>query len=252
MIETATFARFGLLMVRPGLLVATAPVFGGAYVPAPVRIGLGVLLAIVVAPAAPPPDRLGEAGLVVAVAGEAALGVALGMGLRALVAGAELAGHLAGFQIGLSYAAVVDPQSGVRNNVVASLYASLALLLFLGINGHHALIRALVDSYRLVPIGGAGLHGPIGTAVAQLLGFVFLTGVRLAAPVVTVVLLVEVALGLIARAAPALNLMVVGTPVRLLAGLAALAAGVQVVPAVVGETAAPALEAAARLFRALS
>ena len=75
MIETADLARFGLLLVRPGMLVATAPVFGGVYVPTPVRIGLGVLLGIVVAPIVPSPDRLGEVGLAIMVAGEAAIGL---------------------------------------------------------------------------------------------------------------------------------------------------------------------------------
>jgi flagellar biosynthetic protein FliR len=232
-IETAALARFGLLLVRPGVLVMTAPVFGGTFVPAPVRIGLGVLLAIVVAPIVPVPER----------------GIAVG--LRVLIAGAELAGYLAGFQIGLSYAAVVDPQSGVRNNVISTLYASLALVIFFGINGHHALIRALLDSYALIPVGGAGFSGSIGASVAGLLGMVFVIGLRLAAPVVTALLLVELALGLIARAAPSLNLMVVGAPVRLIAGFLALAVGVQAIPGVVAGGTNPVFDAAARLLRAL-
>jgi flagellar biosynthetic protein FliR len=249
--DTAAYARLGLLLVRPGMMVATVPMFGGGYVPAQVRIGLALLLGLIIAPVVPSPERIGGVGIVAAVAGEAAVGLAIGLGVRVLIAGAELAGYLAGFQIGFSYAAIVDPQSGVRNNLVAALYGTLAIIVFFGINGHHAVIRALVASYDLVPIGGIGLDGPLARVVAELLGFVFLTGARLAAPVVTVLLVVELALGLIARAAPALNLMIVGTPVRLIAGLAALAAGVQVLPQVISSAAGPAVEAAARLLRAL-
>ena len=251
MIETAALARFGLLLVRPGVLVMTAPVFGGTFVPAPVRIGLGVLLAIVVAPVVPVPERGSDVGLVVMVMAETAVGLAIAVGLRVLIAGAELAGYLAGFQIGLSYAAVVDPQSGVRNNVISTLYASLALVIFFGINGHHALIRALVESYALIPVGAAGFGGSIGASVAGLIGMVFVIGVRLAAPVVTALLLVELALGLIARAAPSLNLMVVGAPVRLITGFLALAVGVQAIPGVVAGGTNPVFDAAARLLRAL-
>ena len=123
---------------------------------------------------------------------------------RSLVAAAELAGHLAGFQIGFSYAAVVDPQSGVRNNVVAALYGNLAMVTFLGINGHHSLVRALVGSYEALPIGAVGVSGPIGGDRGRTCSaWCSSRGTRLAAPVVTALLLVEIVMGLIARAAPA-------------------------------------------------
>ena len=84
-----------------------------------------------------------------------------------------------------------------------------------------------------IAIGAVGVSGPIGPIVAHMLGLVLVTGTRLAAPVVTALLLVEIVMGLIARAAPQLNLLVVGTPVRLLVGMLALSAGIQVVPGVV-------------------
>lgn len=252
MIDAVSFTNLGLLLVRPGMLVAAAPVFGGTFVPAQVRIGLAVLLGVIIAPAVPSPASLGTVGLVIAVAGEAAIGLAIGFAVRVLIGAAELAGYLASFQIGLSYAAIVDPQSGVRNNVLSMLYGSIALLVFLGIDGHHSLIRALVDSYAVVPIGSAGLGDGLGRSVVELLGMVFATGVRLALPVVSVLVLVELALGLITRAAPALNLMVVGAPVRLLVGLLALAVGVMAIPPVIRAATGPMLETAARLLRAFN
>lgn len=251
MIETAAIARFGLLVVRPGMLVAAAPVFGGLHVPVTVRIGLAVLLSVALAPVVPTPDAFSTPGLVMVVATEAVIGIALALGLRVLVAAAELAGHLAGFQLGLSYASIVDPQSGVRNNIIAALYGNLAVVTFLGINGHHQLIRGLAASYESLPIGSGSLGGAFAPLVSHLLGLVFVTGARLAAPVVTAVLIVEILMGLIARAAPSLNLMVIGTPMRLLVGLLALAAGIQVVPGVVASSAVPALEAGFRLVRAV-
>ncbi len=113
------------------------------------------------------------------------------------------------------------------------------------------MIRALSASYTVVPIGLAGLSGPGIETVTTMLGLVFVTGLRLAAPVVGALLLVELALGLLARAAPALNLMVVGTPIRLTAGMAALVGGVQVVPGVVAGAAPAMFEAANRLLHAL-
>jgi flagellar biosynthetic protein FliR len=165
------------------------------------------------------------------VAREGAIGLALAMAIRALVAAAELAGQMAGFQMGLSYSAIVDPQSGVRNNMLAALYGNLALMTFFLINAHHAFLRALRDSYESLPMGVGHVGGSLPQVVVELLAIVFALGVRLAAPLVIVLVVTELALALIARSAPALNLMVVGPPIRLIVGLILL--GV-LVPAAVG------------------
>jgi flagellar biosynthesis protein FliR len=245
--DLTLIARLGLLLIRPGLLVASAPPFGGLYTPAPVKIGLSVVLGITMAPLVAMPADLGVAALAVMAAREAAIGLALALAVRSLMAGAELAGQLAGFQLGFAYAATVDPQTGARNSVVAALYSSVTLLTFLAVNGHHALLRALAESYRAMPIGLGHIDAGVAKSVASLLGLVFVFGTELAAPIVIVLLIVEVAVGLISRAAPALNLMVVGFPIRLLAGLAALAAAIGVVPGVVARLVVPALELAGRL-----
>jgi flagellar biosynthetic protein FliR len=160
-----------------------------------------------------------------------AIGLALGMSIRALVAAAELAGQLAGFQMGLSYAAIVDPQSGVRNNLLSALYANIAIITFLLMNGHHAFLRALRDSYESLPMGVGHIGNSLPGAVMMLLGLVFSFGLRLAAPLVLVLVITEIALALVARSAPALNLMAVGAPIRIIIGLVLLGF---VAPAAVG------------------
>jgi flagellar biosynthetic protein FliR len=160
------------------------------------------------------------------------IGLSIAIAARALIAAAELAGHLSGFQIGFSYAATIDPVSGVRNTVVTSLYGLLALLAFFAINGHHEILRALAISYAKLPIGAGHLDGSILTAVRQIFALVFTVGARLAAPIIVVLLIVELAIGLISRSAPALSFMVVGYPIRLIVGLAVLALLISTVPAV--------------------
>ena len=129
--------------------------------------------------------------------------------MRVLVAGAELAGHLTGFQIGFAYSSLVDPQSGARNGVLSALYANLVVMVFLVIDGHHQLLQALAASYSALPIGGSAwaATGELAPLVARTLGTVFVIGVRIAAPVVLVLFVVEVALGLLSRVAPQLNLI---------------------------------------------
>jgi flagellar biosynthetic protein FliR len=175
-----------------------------------------------------------EVGLTLVIAREIAIGLSIGVAMRALLAGAEMAGHLTAQQVGLTYGAIVDPQSGVRNNILASLYGNLALVTFFAIDGHHALIRALAASYQSMPIGLGGVDQvSLARAVSQMLGLVFVLGVRFAMPVIVALLVVELAMGLISRTAPALNLMVVGVPLRVISGFLVLVAVLPATPGVV-------------------
>jgi flagellar biosynthetic protein FliR len=225
--------RFGLLLVRPGMLIASAPPFGDNYAPQLTRVGLTALIALLLMPMVAVPDSLPLVSLVLAVVHETAIGLALGLSIRALLTGAEFAGSLSGLQIGFSYGSVVDPQSGVRNNMLASLYGNLALFTFFASNGHHAVMRALVGSYGALPIGGAHVDASLVRAVIDMLGVIFVLGVRLALPLMIVLLVMELALGLISRAAPGINLMVIGMPLRVIIGLMVVATLIPVAPTVV-------------------
>ncbi|NOT24517.1 MAG: flagellar biosynthetic protein FliR [Acidobacteria bacterium] len=223
MSDLAPLAQFALLLVRPGMLILVAPIFGGNYAPAPVKIGLTVLLALALLPSVSMPQPTENAiSIALVVTREAAIGFALGLAVRVFINAVELAGHMTGFQLGLSYSAIVDPQSGVRNNMIASLYANLVLVTFLLVNGHHAILRALGASYERVPMGGGQIGGSLVATVVEMLGLVFVLGTRLAAPLILVMLVVELGIGLVSRAAPMLNLMVIGAPLRLLVGLVLL------------------------------
>jgi flagellar biosynthetic protein FliR len=245
--EALPLAALGVLLVRPGAFVLATPIFGGQFVPQPIRLALTVILAVLMFPAVTLPEPQSYAGVARIVAAEMIVGLALALAIRVLVAGAELAGYVAGFQIGFSYAALVDPQTGARNNVVALLYGSMATVAFLGVNGHHALLRALARSYEALPPGAWTLDGLSGLAVTRMLGLVFIIGAQLAMPIVAVLFIVEVGLGLASRAAPSLNLMSLGFSLRLIFGLIVLALVIQVVPGAVVRYAPAALEAALRL-----
>jgi flagellar biosynthetic protein FliR len=224
--------QFALLLVRPGMVVALSPGLGGAHIAAPVKIGLIVLIALGLMPSVVVSPTAGETALALIIAREMAIGLAIAFVMRVLIAGAELAGYLSGAQIGFSYGATIDPASGVRSTMLATLYGSLATLTFLAVNGHHAVLRALSASYAGLPIGGGQINASLVGSVQQVLGLVFVIGARLAAPIVIVLLIVELAVGLISRTQPALNFMVIGYPLRLAIGLLLLAVLVPTVPAV--------------------
>src|SRR5690606_28449820 len=215
--------------------------------PMHVRAGLTILLAVLMGLAAPVPPTLPATGLAVVVLREMAIGLAIAMAVRVVVGAAELAGHFIGYQIGLSLGALIDPQSGVRNNVLAVLYANIVVILCLATNAHHDVLRALADSYTALPIGFGGIDGAVAVSIAEMLGIVFVLGVRMAMPVVAVLVLVEVGLGLLARVAPSLNVIIAGAPVRSVAGLLVMAASLIGLPALVVRYMPAALERAAAL-----
>ncbi len=239
--------RLGLLLARAGMVIGATPAFGGQFAPAMTKIGIAVVLALVLMPIVPVPTAVPMTALVIVLLRELAIGFALAMSVRVLLAGMELAGHLTGFQLGFSYAAIVDPNTGVRNNTVAMIYSTLALLTFLGFNGHHAVIRALVESYTSLPIGVGHVSSSIVGTVTRMLGVIFTTGAQLAAPVIIVLLLVELGLGLVVRFAQGFDFMAISFPARLIVGLLALAAAIGAVPALVQPVAERLLRLAAAL-----
>jgi flagellar biosynthetic protein FliR len=249
--DLAPVIHFALLLVRISTLVATTPILGGSFAPPTVKIGLAVLLTLVLLPVVSIPASLTGGTLVIIVVREFAIGFALALGIRALIAAAELGGYLIGFQLGFSYAGIVDPQSGVRNNLLAALYASLTVMTLVTINAHHAIIRALVVSYQALPLGTGALHASVVGAITALLGMIFYVGIQVALPVVLVLCIVELVLGIISRATPSLNLMVVGAPARLLIGLATLITTIQILPSLVGPLSQRAVELAMRLAAGL-
>lgn len=233
MTEFSVLVRIGLLVVRPAMLVSAAPLLGSTALLPQVKVALALLIAVVIAPAVTIAGPITGLTLVTVIAREMAIGLALALVVRALIAGAEMAGHLAGFQIGFSYGATIDPVSGVRNTAVATLYGMIATITLFGINAHHMLLRALAASYTHMPIGQGQVHPSLLDGIRDTLGLVFVLGLRLAAPLLIVLLIVEVAIGLIARSAPALNMMVIGYGARLIVGMTVLAAVIATVPGIV-------------------
>lgn len=234
------------ILVRVSGTVAVAPVFGSRQTPAPVKVALSLILALLllpVAPRSPGLERSAEtlAGAVLSVAGEAFLGIALGFMGFLIFSAAQVAGGLLDFEMGFGITQALDPEFSQALPLVGNFQNLLALLVFLAINGHHQLLRALVASFRVVPLGGAGpqpagLPGPAPslTFLGAFVGL-FAAAVQLAAPVLAALFLTNLALGLLARTVPQMNLFAIGLSAKSGLGVLALAVALPVVLAVLAD-----------------
>jgi len=154
-----------------------------------------------------------------AMAVEILVGYTLGFVAYVLYAGIQLAGQLMDMQMGFGIVNVIDPQSGTQVPLIGNFQYLLALMVFLGLNGHHLLFRALHDSYRFIPILGANFGGQFMGFMTEMGLYIFVIGLKLAAPVVASLFITDLALGFIARTVPQMNVFVVGLPLKIGAGL---------------------------------
>lgn len=207
--------------LRVSAMFLAAPVFGFASINVRVRILLAVLIAALVAPMLPAPpaiDPLSAMGFLLAIR-ELAVGLIMGFVMQLVFAAVVVAGHSIATSMGLGFAMSVDPQNGVQVPVVSQLNVVLATLLFLAIDGHLILIAAVVESFSVLPTGSVGMAAGMFASVAALGSQLFASGLLLALPTLTAILMINVAFGVITRAAPQLNIFAVGFPVTIVAGL---------------------------------
>jgi flagellar biosynthetic protein FliR len=221
----AQLSGFVLVWVRLGALLLVAPLPAPRGVPTLHRVGLATLLAAVLAPVVPSPPALGPGwlGLGLAVAGEVAVGLLMGSLVAWALAAVESAGEVAGLQMGVGLAGVLDPTSGRQTNPVARWLELTAILFALAVNGHHLVLEAAAASFDRLPPGRALSPAAAGGAVA-LGAAVLRSALDLAAPVIGVALLVQAAAALLGRVAPQTNVYLLAVPAVAVLGLAVLAA----------------------------
>lgn len=206
-----------------GLMIA-APLFGNQRFPVRMRVGLALVITIIVAPTLSPlpavaPDSLEGLGI---FAQQLLIGLAMGFAVRLMFTAVEMAGELIGMQMGLGFAVFFDPQNSGQTPVVGQFLGLVATLAFLAANGHLLVLSALVDSFRVMPIAVTSVDPGVWKMIAGWGGKIFYSALLLALPVITALLTASLALGILTRAAPQLNVFAVGFPITLSIGFGAL------------------------------
>jgi flagellar biosynthetic protein FliR len=205
-------------------LIASAPLFGNSSVPARVKIALGVLTALIMAPAipaAPAVDPMSWAGLLILVQ-ELLIGVAMGFTMRIVFAAIEMAGEVASLTMGLGFASFFDPMTRGRSSAVSQFLALTATMAFLAVDAHLILLAALAESFHTLPISATPMSVGAPYEMARWGAKIFSAGLQLSLPIVAALLITNVALGILTRAAPQLNIFGIGFAISLGVGLLVL------------------------------
>lgn len=214
------------LMTRIGAALLAAPFFSAAAVPVQLRVAITGAIAVLVSawvPVAVPPALLSLAGLL-AIAAEVLVGLSLGFVLQLSFAAPILAAEQIGGAMGMSIASSADPIHGNHAPILGQYFNVMLTLVFLGLGAHLIWLRLVVESFSVFPPGNAWLGADQLERIAGFASDMFVAAIAIALPVTLVLVLVQVASGVLSRSAPALNLFALGLPAGILAGLAALIA----------------------------
>ncbi len=206
-------------------IISVTPLFGHRAIPARVKLGLGLMLSMAIAPGLPPLPAVAPfsyEGLLLLMQ-QVIIGLAIGFIMRLVFAGIELAGEVAALTMGLSFASFFDPNTSTSASVLSQWFGWLALTVFVSANLHLAVVAVMADSFQVLPITAT----PVGTGPFRLAATygsqIFSIGVQLSLPIVAALLITNLALGILTKAAPQLNIFAIGFPITLAMGFVIVA-----------------------------
>ena len=218
-------ALYAYPAIRVLALLAAVPVYNNAALPRRVRLLTGLAIAGAIAASVPPSPQAASPGSFLSFAGiacEMLIGYSIGFAIRLIFAAIDLAGDLIGLQMGLSFASFYDPLSAGTTAVLTQFVGLLSTLCFLSVNGHLLVLDVLARSFDWLPPGGTHFSPRGFRALVQATSILFASGLMIALPLVTALLITNIALGVLTRAAPQLNLFALGFPITLGVGIAGL------------------------------
>ena len=220
-VDPAQFTSFLLTLIRISLVMFLLPFFGGDSIPKSVKVAICLVMTLALWP------KLSFAGsalpghpidIIIMMLGEAILGLILGLMVGFIFGAIQTGGQIIGFQMGFAMVNVVNPETGTSEAVTAHFLYMVAIMTFLALNGHLYLLRALTLSFDLVPPGGLFISETLMTNVLGFSKQLFVLAVRIAAPTMAALFLVDLALALIGRAAPQMNILMLGFPLKISVG----------------------------------
>lgn len=221
---------FILVLARTAGIFTVTPIFGANQVPPQVRIAVAVGMAVIFVALVPSSSVLAVDILPMAllIAKEAFVGLVIGFVVTLVFAVFQIAGDFIDVQAGFSFATMVDPVNGAHTSVAARFHQILIGLLFFATNAHHVVITGLADSFKLVPVGSMSMNPLVANGMLDIFATLFSVALRIASPVVAAVFLADVALAIMCRAVPQMNVIIAGMPLKLGVGLVGMLVAIPV------------------------
>jgi len=213
---------FLLVFLRVAAILMSLPIFSGNNVPAMFKAGLALAVALALYPVVDlggMPAMDSWMALTLGVISEVLLGLGVGLAIRLIMAGIQMAGQVAGFQMGLAIANIMDPATSMQTPILAQAFNLFAMLLFLVIDAHHWFFRAMVESFSLIPPFHFTLSASFIGYLMETAGDMFVIALQIGAPIIVVLLLTSVSFGLMARTVPQMNIFIVAMPLKIVVGL---------------------------------
>jgi flagellar biosynthesis protein FliR len=213
-----------LVIARVSGLFLEAPVISNQNIPVLVKIGLVICMAFCLVPFVMLPVAAGGDAtqlyatpiqFFLAMAQELFIGIVLGFCARLLFIGVQIAGQFIDYQMGFGFVNVIDPESRVQIPIMGQFLYIMALFVFLLINGHHWVLQSLVKSFQVIPLGGMAFQPVIIERIGTFFANIFVVAFKVAAPVMVTLFIIDLACGVIARAVPQANILVVGFPLKI-------------------------------------
>jgi flagellar biosynthetic protein FliR len=213
---------FLLVFLRVATMLMSMPIFSGNNVPNMFKAGLALAMTLLLYPLVDltaRPEMNGWLFLFVGIFSEVLLGLGIGLAIRFIMAGIQMAGQVCGYQMGLAIANIMDPATSMQTPILAQAYNLLAMLIFLAINAHHWFFRAMVDSFTIIPPFQFVLSASFIGYLMEMAGFMFVIALKIGAPIIVVLILTSVCFGLMARTVPQMNIFIVAMPLKIVVGL---------------------------------
>lgn len=215
---------FIFVFIRIIFILMLTPFFGSRNFPVMLKMGLAALMTLIIAPVLGAAVSLPEtiAGLMIAAIREALIGAAIGFVARLVFSAIEMAGYIIGIQMGYAVATVFDPHTTNQISVTSQFYNLMAFLLFFSLNAHLIFINAIKESFDAIPPYGFSVTKETMHGILLMTSDTFRIAVKLSAPVMVSILLANIAMGILSRTIPQMNIFVVGFPVTMALGLIVL------------------------------
>jgi len=217
------FEAFVLVLLRVSAIIVMIPVLSESMVPVRFKAALSIIISIIIFPLVvgqiPPTKNYHIIQLIFLMIGETLIGVTIGFVSRMIFSAIQTAGNVIGLEMGFSIANVIDPMSSEQVSIVTELQYLIAMLVFLTVNAHHLFFQAIVQSYAVLKPLSFHFSGQLMQLIFEASKEMFVIALKLAAPITAVMIFTNVALGIMARTVPQMNIFIVGFPLQISLGL---------------------------------